>query len=182
MVSKGQLLISDISLAEDSIFRRSVILICDNANNDSPMGFILNKPLKIYLSNIISKVSKKFKVHFGGPVSSDTLFCIHKSELKLKSSKHVTKDLRYGCDLNEVVMRVENGELNEENIMFFLGYSGWTNDQLLEELSQSCWKISKKTSKIIFEKSEENLWNKMAKKINGGFYIWSNAPENIKDN
>ncbi len=182
MVSKGQLLISDMSLAEDSIFRRSVILICDNENNTSPMGFILNKPLKINLSNIISKVSKKLKVHFGGPVSSDTLFCIHKSELKLKSSKHVTKYLSYGCDLNEIVVRVENGELNEKNIMFFLGYSGWTNDQLLEELDQSCWKISKKNSKIIFKKSEENLWNKLAKKIKGDFYIWSNAPENIQDN
>ena len=37
MICKGHLLVSSVSLAEDVIFRRSVILICDKEN---PMGFI----------------------------------------------------------------------------------------------------------------------------------------------
>ena len=57
----------------------------------NPMGFILNKPLEINLSNIFSEVKKKFKIYFGGPVSEDKLFCIHKSKLKLKSSKQITE-------------------------------------------------------------------------------------------
>ena len=182
MISKGNLLVSDLSLAEDFVFRRSVILICDKENKKNPMGFILNKPLEINFSNILSRITKKFKVHYGGPVAQERLFCIHKSKLKLKSSKKITKDLSYGCNLNEIITKTKNGELNEENIMFFLGYSGWTNSQLLEEINDRCWKIDKGNSMDIFEKSEENLWTRLTKKIKGNSYIWSNAPENLQDN
>lgn len=179
MIYKGDLLISDLSLAEDSIFRRSVILICDKEN---PMGFILNKPLDIHLPNILSSVNRKLKVYFGGPVSGDLLFCVHKSELKLKSSKQITKYLSYGFDINEIIVKTESGELNEGNIMFFLGYSGWSDKQLLNEIKENFWKINKDYSKNIFEVSRESLWKNLTKKIDGDSYIWSNAPENLQDN
>ena len=182
MISKGSFLVSDLSLAEDIVFRRSVILICDKENKKNPMGFILNKPLEISLPNILSRISKKLKVYFGGPVAQERLFCIHKSKLKLKSSKKITKDLSFGCDLDEIITKTQNGELNEENIMFFLGYSGWTKSQLLEEISDRCWKINEEYSMDIFEKSEENLWTRLTKKMKGNSYIWSNAPENLQDN
>ena len=173
---------SNLSLAEDFVFRRSVILICDIENKKNPIGFILNKPLEINLANIHPKISKKIKVYFGGPVDQERLFCIHKSKLKLKSSKKITKDLSYGCNLNEIITKTKNGELNEENIMFFLGYSGWTDIQLLEEINERCWKRDKGNSMDIFEKSEENLWTRITKKMKGNSYIWSNAPENLQDN
>ena len=146
------------------------------------MGFILNKPLEINLSNIFSGVSRKLKLFFGGPVSEDKLFCIHKSELKLKSSKKITEYLSYGLDLDEIISKTENGELDEENVMFFLGYSGWSDQQLKDEIDEKFWKINKDYSKNIFEKSHENLWNKLTKKMEGDSYIWSNAPENLQDN
>ena len=146
------------------------------------MGFILNKPLEINLSNIFSGVSKKLKLFFGGPVSEDKLFCIHKSELNLKSSKKITEYLSYGLDLDEIISKTENGELDEENVMFFLGYSGWSDQQLRDEIDENFWKINKDYSKNIFEKSHENLWNKLTKKMEGDSYIWSNAPENLQDN
>lgn len=182
MILNGDLLISNISLAQDYIFRRSVVLICDSDNNRNPMGFIINKPLKINLSDVISKVNKKIRLHFGGPVSSETLFCVHKSELKLKSSKRVTKYLNHGCDLNEIIYKCNNGELNKDNTIFFLGYSGWSYNQLLEEIDDNFWKINKKYSKNIFKNSDENLWIKLTKKIEGNSYLWSHSPENIADN
>ena len=175
-------MVSNVSLAEDFIFRRSVILICDKDNKKNPMGFILNKPLKINLSNILSTINKEIKVYYGGPVSEDSLFCIHKPELKLKSSKQVTESLSYSYDFNEIYKKASNDELNEENSMLFLGYSGWNDFQLLEEIKEECWKINKEYSKRIFEKSEENLWKKLTKKIEGDSYIWANAPENLQDN
>ena len=158
-----------------------MILICDN-ENENPMGFILNKPLEINLSNIFPHLNKKLKLYFGGPVSENKLFCIHKSELKLKSSKKITKDLSFGFDLDDIVSKNENDELDEENIMFFLGYSGWSDQQLKEEIQEKFWKIYKGYSKNVFEKSNENLWNKLIKKMEGSSYIWSNAPENLQDN
>ena len=73
-------------------------------------------------------------------------------------------------------------ELNKNDLMIFLGYSGWSNHQLYNELNEKCWKINKDYSKNIFKKSKENLWKKLTKKIEGESYIWYNAPENLRDN
>ena len=162
MISKGDLLISDLSLAEDLVFRRSVVLICDLDEDKNPMGFILNKPLEINLSNIFSEVKKKFKIYFGGPVSRDTLFCIHKTNLKLKYSKQITKDLSYGFDLDEIITKTENGELNKNNLMIFLGYSGWNNHQLYNELNEKCWKI--KIIQKIFLQNQRIIYGKNLQK------------------
>ena len=182
MFSKGDLLVSDLSLAEDLVFRRSVVLICDLDENKNPMGFILNKPLEINLSNIISEVKKSLKYILADQYQGIHLFCIHKTNLKLKYSIQITKDLSYGFDLDEVIKKTENGELNKNNLMIFLGYSGWSNHQLYNELNENCWKINKDYSKNIFKNSKENLWKKLTKKIEGESYIWYNAPENLRDN
>ena len=100
----------------------------------------------------------------------------------MKSSKKITEYLSYGLDLDEIISKTENGELDEENVMFFLGYSGWSDQQLKDEIDENFWKINKDYSKNIFEKSRENLWNKLTKKMEGDSYIWSNAPENLQDN
>lgn len=146
------------------------------------MGFILNKPLGINLNDIHPKINIKLRLYFGGPVAKDTLFCIHNSKLKLKSSKKVTENLSYGFDIDEIITKSKKGVLNEKNIMFFLGYSGWTKNQLLEEIRENYWKINKNYSKNIFERSEENLWKRITKKMGGDSHIWSNAPENLQDN
>ena len=86
--------------------------------------------------------------------------------------KQITKDLSYGFDLDEIITKTENGELNKNNLMIFLGYSGWNNHQLYNELNEKCWKINKDYSKNIFTKSKDNLWKKLTKKIEGKSYIW----------
>ncbi len=89
------------------------------------------------------------------PVSEDLLFCVHKSELKLKLSKKVTKDLSCGFDLIEIISKIQSGELNDGNIMFLLGYSGWNDKQLLKEIKDNFWKKNKNYLKNIFEKKEK---------------------------
>lgn len=182
MISIGDILISDISLAEDFIFRRSVILICNKESESNPMGFIINKPLQYDLSREILKINKKFILHFGGPVSSDILFCLHKNDINFESSKKITKNLSFGCNLDEIIEKTKNNELNNDNVMFFLGYSGWTKNQLLREIKEKHWKVNTEYSNQIFKKSKKNLWKKLTKKIEGDASIWANAPENILDN
>ena len=114
--------------------------------------------------------------------SGDCSYTVRLLEGRVQLSKQVTKDLSYGLDLNEIISKTESGELNEGNIMFFLGYSGWSDKQLLKEIKDDFWKINKNYSKNIFAKSRENLWKKLTEKKGGDSYLWSNAPENLQDN
>ena len=163
MISIGDILISDISLAEDFIFRRSVILICNKESESNPMGFIINKPLQYDLSREILKINKKFILHFGGPVSSDILFCLHKNDINFESSKKITKNLSFGCNLDEIIEKTKNNELNNDNVMFFLGYSGWTKNQLLREIKENIGKLIQNTQ-IKFLKSLKKIYGKNLQK------------------
>ena len=59
--------------------------------------------------------------------------------------------MSYGFDLDEIITKTENGELNKNDLMIFLGYSGWSNHQLYNELNEKCWKINKDYSKIFLQ-------------------------------
>ena len=74
---KGHLLVAEPSIIGDVSFNRAVVLLADHSSKGS-IGFILNKPLKFTLNELVSGVDKPFKVFNGGPVEQDNLYFIHK--------------------------------------------------------------------------------------------------------
>ena len=69
------------------------------------------------------------------------------------------------------------------NIRFFSGYSGWTLDQLNNEIKEKAWVITNNRfgDKILESKSNE-FWKNEIKMLGDEYIIWSNAPENPKLN
>ena len=67
---KGHLLVAEPSIIGDVSFNRAVVLLADHSPKGS-IGFILNKPLKFTLNELVSGVDKPFKVFNGGPVEQD---------------------------------------------------------------------------------------------------------------
>jgi putative transcriptional regulator len=73
---KGQLLISEPSIIGDLSFNRSVILLADH-DKEGSVGFIINKPLKYTINDLLPEVNARFKIYNGGPVEQDNLYFIH---------------------------------------------------------------------------------------------------------
>ncbi len=65
---------------------------------------------------------------------------------------------------------VKDGRLTETDIRFFIGYSGWGEGQLQEELTQKSWITSNATRKLIFPKDANDTW-KIALQQLGGEYV-----------
>ena len=63
---KGQLLIAEPSIIGDLSFNRSVILLADH-DKDGSVGFIINKPLKYTIHDLIPEINSKLKIYNGGP-------------------------------------------------------------------------------------------------------------------
>ena len=74
---------------------------------------------------------------------------------------------------------INQGKITNNNIRFFLGYSGWDAAQLQEELESNSWIISENQlhNKII-GKSTTDFWREKIMEQGGDYLIWSNAPEN----
>ncbi|HMC01246.1 MAG TPA: YqgE/AlgH family protein [Flavobacteriaceae bacterium] len=175
---KGDLLIAEPSIIGDMSFNRSIILLADHTKEGS-IGFILNKPLNYTINELIPEIEADFKVYNGGPVEQDNLYFIHKIPEIIPDSIEISLGIYWGGDFNKVVELISNNEIDDSDIRFFLGYSGWDATQLENELKLNSWLVSKNIyEKEIIEKNYETFWKEKMLELGGDYSIWSNAPEN----
>jgi len=175
---KGTLLIAEPSIIGDMSFNRSVILLADY-NDEGSIGFILNKPLDYQLKDLIPETSSTFKVHNGGPVEQDNLYFIHKVPELVPDSIEISNGVYWGGDFKVILKLLHEEKLNESDIRFFLGYSGWDSKQLDNELQSNAWIISENIYKhTLIDKCCDSFWKDKMVELGGDYSIWSNAPEN----
>jgi len=51
--------------------------------------------------------------------------------------------------------------IQPHNVKFFVGYSGWSNDQLSEEMGYGSWLTGQMDANYIFKHKPENLWREV---------------------
>nr|WP_315199431.1 YqgE/AlgH family protein [uncultured Flavobacterium sp.] len=177
-LKKGYLLIAEPSIIGDLSFNRSVILLADH-NQDGSVGFIMNKPLKYTINDLIPEINASFKIFNGGPVEQDNLYFIHNIPDLIPNSIEISNGIYWGGDFDSTKDLINNGKIKKENIRFFLGYTGWEENQLENEMKANSWIITKNNyeNKII-GKSTVHFWKEQIMELGGEYLIWSNAPEN----
>ena len=175
-MKKGRLLISVPSM-EDANFFRSVILVAVHNKNET-VGFILNQPTKIKVHHLIENFPKSnFPIYIGGPVERNSLHYIHTIGAKIEGAQEITKDLYWGGDFEIVKRMVNNKEVDNNNIRFFAGYSGWAKHQLISEIKQNSWITSPSNKDICMKLStNKELWSSFIKKMDRKYAIWTNLP------
>ncbi len=123
-LKKGHLLIAEPSIIGDQSFNRSVILLADHNSNGS-VGFIINKPLKYTINDLVPEIDAKFKIYNGGPVEQDNLYFIHNIPELIPNSIEISNGIYWGGDFESTKSLINNGVIDKKNIRFFLGYTGW---------------------------------------------------------
>lgn len=175
---KGKLLIAEPALTGDVSFNRSVVLLAEH-NEEGSVGFILNKPLDYDISDLINEIEIPLQVYNGGPVEQDNLYFIHKVPHLIDNSIEISDGIYWGGDFEKTVELLNSKQINEKDIRFFLGYSGWSSLQLDEELSSKSWIVAKnKYESDIIHKSPDAFWKEKMMELGGNYLLWSNAPEN----
>ncbi len=175
---KGKLLIAEPALTGDVSFNRSVVLLAEH-NDEGSVGFILNKPLEYYINDLVTEIFVPFRVYNGGPVEQDNLYFIHKVPHLITNSIEISDGIFWGGDFEKTVELINRKEISDEDIRFFLGYSGWASLQLDEELSSNSWIVTKNEYQSeIIQKSTTAIWREKMLQLGGDYLLWSNAPEN----
>ena len=178
-LSNGKLLVADPSIIGDFSFTRAVILLADH-NDEGSVGFILNKPMSHDLRTFVPEISQPFSVFEGGPVDQDRLYYIHSRRDCIPNSKPISKELAWGGDFDIITSMINNGELSSEDIKFFLGYSGWSCDQLKDEVKRKTWIVlddgDKKVN--ISTSNDASFWKSKMMRLGGRYILWANSPSN----
>lgn len=156
----------------DPNFEQSVSYICEH-NDEGAMGIVINRPLDINFADLCEQLDievtdneiANYPIFDGGPVEMDRGFILHTPLGEWESTIAVTKDI--GLTMSQdIIEAIANGYSSDNNppkhFMITLGYAGWSEDQIEEEIASNTWLNVTATDKILFHTPIENRWTAAA--------------------
>jgi len=156
----GRFLVSE-PFMDDPNFSRTVVLLAEH-NEKGSLGFVLNRQLNASINNIIEDLPAfKAPVFLGGPVEQNTLHFVHRLGDLVRGSRLIAEGLYWSGDFDDVRELIANGKIATRDILFFVGYSGWGEGQLEQELTQKAWIVAPSNAEFVFTKNYQDLWRKI---------------------
>ncbi len=175
-IQKGNLLVAEPSVLTDKSFNRAIILLTEH-NDEGSVGFILNKPTEYVLKDLVFEIDCDYRVYNGGPVEHDNLYFIHSLPHLIPDSIEISKNIFWGGNYEAVKTYLEQGLIKKDEIRFFLGYSGWSFEQLEDEIKENTWALMENTYKNVFMINDAKGWKEKLLEMGGKYRIWANSPE-----
>lgn len=166
ILQKGSILIARPSLLTD-IFHRSVVILVNYSDQTGSIGFVLNKSLEIPVNVFLGDLNSDNIVYSGGPVEEENIFYLHKRPDLIKDSEHIQGDLYWSGSFDDVKHAVNNGFIQTNEIKFYVGYSGWSQNQLDDEVKNGAWNVINDREFDLFSDLNHNLWKDQMKQLGG---------------
>jgi putative transcriptional regulator len=172
---RGDLLISEPYLPDPN-FERTVIYLCEHDENGS-FGFVLNRPSPNNLDELIGVSGFDASIYVGGPVQQDTLHFLHKETMYLGRKKEIAQGIHWGIDFDGLIESIGNKIVDPFDLKFFVGYSGWSEGQLMDEIKAKSWIVYKQaTQEMVFDTNPSLLWQTVLEEMGGKFKVISKYP------
>ncbi len=176
VAEKGHVLISEPFLS-DNYFRRSVVYLTEH-NEEGSMGFVLNKPVHVALKDLMEGFPDMgFKVSVGGPVSNDTIHYIHTLGSVIPGSIAVADGIYWGGNFDRICELIAEGRIQPHELRFFLGYSGWGEGQLKDEMQKHAWLVGKISPGLVMQGVDPDFWSSTLEGYHNKYKAWANFPE-----
>ncbi|ADY51914.1 protein of unknown function DUF179 [Pseudopedobacter saltans DSM 12145] len=173
----GNILIAEPFMLDDNFKRSVVILVAED--EEGHVGYILNQRSNLLVKDLLVEFTDcNFPVYIGGPVSPDTLHFVHSCPDKIFDGDLIRDGIYWGGDFEMLRTQLSLGNISEEEIRFFLGYSGWDKEQLKRELNENSWIVSDRINPaIVFEHSEIDIWKEAIINLGEKYAHIANFPE-----
>jgi putative transcriptional regulator len=180
--SKGRILISDPFLGDD-FFERSVVYLCEH-NQEGSFGFVLNNLLEMNLNGLNDQFpSISSQISTGGPVETESMFFIHTLGNELNESVEISHGIFVGGDFEQLYVFMKEKHITDNQIRFFLGYSGWAKGQLEAEIKENAWVVADiDDCAEIMKIQEPDTWKYFMSKLGSKYQFMTNFPIDPNEN
>lgn len=175
---QGSILISEPFL-QDSYFQRSVVLLVEHTTQGS-MGFILNKKTSLSVNSFFPELKDfpAIPIYLGGPVCPNRLFFIHSlGDVLIPDACQVKEQLYFDGHFDTLKKYIINGHPIEGKVKFFLGYSGWSEGQLNDEINKNSWVVSHKTNLDLIRAEGDAFWKNSVEALGTDYKTWTKYPK-----
>jgi putative transcriptional regulator len=158
----NHLLIAMPSLTDPN-FERSVIYVCEH-NAGGTVGLIINRPLEFPLSLVFEqmKISPSSEEQnyrpllFGGPIQPERGFVIHRPIGGWRSSLSLGNDVTVTTS-NDIIRAIA-ANTGPKDVLVTLGFTGWTGNQLEQEVMNNTWLVCPFKSELLYEVPFMQRW------------------------
>lgn len=158
----------------DPRFKRSVIYVCEHTE-DGAMGLVINKPVEHFtIETVLSKleiipsprdpsISLDKPVFAGGPLADDRGFILHTPRKGFGSSIQISPDTM--ITTSKDVLETLGTPEQPEDVLVALGYAGWEQGQLEQEVLENAWLTTEADPHILFHTPIANRWREAASRL-----------------
>lgn len=174
--ARGRLLVSGPFLA-DPYFRRTVVLLCAH-DQEGSFGFVLNRFVDMDIADVVENMPPiTGRVSIGGPVQSGNLYYLHTLGKRIEGSVGVVDGVHMGGDFDQLRALLTADPRLSRHVRFFVGYSGWGEQQLEKELGQRSWIVAQATKRHVMNTQVKDLWGDSLRAMGKAFAPLANFPD-----
>ena len=160
----GKLLVASRGLGDTS-FARTVVLLVHYDENGA-VGLVLNRRTDIPLSRVLDLEAAKDRsdpVYLGGPVGTSAVLALFQPPTKIDKAENIFDGVYLISDKLQfeqiILARPDPGVFH-----VYVGYAGWTSDQLRAEVQLGAWFIFPADTDTVFNSDPDSLWQQMIQK------------------
>ncbi|AQR60939.1 hypothetical protein BZG35_04170 [Brevundimonas sp. LM2] len=162
----GRLLVAMPGIG-DPRFEHAVILVCAHGP-DHAMGLRIDRPAPgVTLNSVLGKLDVPAPAHtaetpvlIGGPVERERGFVLHSDDWTVHdSSAPVTEGLALTAT-REALAAMTDRHVGPRRAVLVLGYAGWGDGQLEEELADNVWLTAEPDLDLLFDTDFETKWSR----------------------
>ena len=123
------------------------------------MGIVINRPTDIALVEMLHQldleavIDSDARVYAGGPVQVDRGFILHDGDKCWESTLELSSGVKLTTS-KDILEAIAEGH-GPENYLVALGYAGWSDGQLEDELGQNTWLSCPASDEILFAAGNE---------------------------
>ena len=161
----------------DGHFNKSIVLLSEHSPEEGAFGLILNHPSGQKVGDLISESSflelADLPVYLGGPVARD--------QLTFAAFWETHSALRFATRISAEEAKAyiaQPGTL----VKAFAGYSGWSKNQLEDEIEQQAWSVTTPPADLLTSRHDLSLWKNLLSGLSPYHRILVEAPDEILAN
>ena len=161
----AKLLVASRDLADPNFAETVVLLIRYDA--EGVVGLILNRRTSVPLSRVFEGLKaaqdRSDPVYLGGPVEKPAAFGLLQSPSRLEGAEHIFGRV-YLISTKTLFEQTITARPDPGVFHVYLGYAGWTNEQLRKEVELGMWFIFQADARTVFDSDPDSLWSQMIRK------------------
>ena len=162
----GRLLVAMPGIS-DSRFEHAVILICAH-RPDHAMGLRLDRPAPgVTLKKVLTKLDTASpddaagrQVLIGGPVERERGFVLHTDDWLVDDASVAFAEGLAMTGTREALLAMVDPASGPHRSVLLLGYAGWGEGQLEDELGENVWLTADADPELIFDPDYDGKWAK----------------------